>query len=111
MLIKPSYSVPVFNRPVLGTQVDEPTGSGAGGRRAGQTISSAPSSSGKGKGSTSSSSSSRASTAKSNVEKVIDTSKPHWTLRVVSDADKTVGSGATMEVERLSGIAFQTRPS
>ena len=43
---------------------------------------------GTGKGGTTSSG--RPGTAKGSSEKTIDTSKPHWILRVVSDADKVV---------------------
>ena len=90
----------VFNRPPSPTKTDGATGGATGttGKKAGQASASGAAAAGKGKGATSSggagkggsTSSGRPGTGKGGSEKAIDTNKPHWILRVVSDADKVV---------------------
>lgn len=71
-------------------------GAGAGGKRTGQAAGAAAA--GKGKGATATTGASKGSTTttgrpgtgKAAAEKPLDTSKAHWILRVVCDADKTV---------------------
>ncbi|CAF3557642.1 unnamed protein product [Rotaria sp. Silwood1] len=88
----------IFNRQPSATKADGTTagGAGAGGKRAGQANTSTAATAGKGKGAaagggtgkTGTTTSGRPGTGKASAEKTIDTSKPHWILRVVSDADK-----------------------
>jgi hypothetical protein len=90
----------VFNRQPSPTKADGSTGggAGAGGKRAGQTSATTTAAAAKGKGAAAggatgkgaTTTSGRPGTAKGSSEKAIDTSKPHWILRVVSDADKAV---------------------
>ncbi len=73
-------------------------GTGGIGKKTGQGGAAATAAAGKGKGATSSggagkggsTTSGRPGTAKGGLEKTIDPNKPHWILRVVSDADKAV---------------------
>ena len=95
----------VFNRqpsPAVkgdGTAGGAAGGTGASAKRAGQASATATTAAAKGKGATAgaaagkggSTTSGRPGTGKGGSEKTIDTSKPHWVLRVVSDADKAVG--------------------
>ncbi len=79
-----------FNRQPSPTKLDRQNS-----KRTTQTNTNSASSSGKGRGGSgksSTSSSGRPNTGnKENTEKpTIDTSKPHWILRIVSDADKAV---------------------
>ncbi|CAF4088818.1 unnamed protein product [Rotaria sp. Silwood2] len=88
----------IFNRQPSANKTDGTTGggAGAGSKRAGQPNTSTAATAGKGKGAaasggtgkTSTTTSGRPGTGKASAEKAIDTSKPHWILRVVSDADK-----------------------
>ncbi|CAM4739728.1 unnamed protein product [Rotaria magnacalcarata] len=88
----------IFNRQSTPTKMDGTAagGAGAGNKRAGQSSSGATAAAGKGKGAVTSGAASksgsttsgRPNTAKGNSEKTIDTNRPHWILRVVSDADK-----------------------
>jgi len=92
----------VFNRQPSPTKGDGTIGAAggvaAGGKKAGQAGASTTAAAGKGKGSAAgggtgkggSTTSGRPGTAKGTSEKTIDTNKPHWILRVVSDADKAV---------------------
>ena len=96
----------VFNRQPSPTKVDGATGGGAGGtgaaaKKAGQTGTATTATAAKGKGAatggagagkTGSTTSGRPGTGKGSSEKNIDTNKPHWFLRVVSDADRAVGN-------------------
>ena len=92
----------VFKQQPAPTKADGTTGgaaggTGAGSKRTGQAAAGATTT-GKGKGATAAAGASkggtttsgRPGTGKGNVEKPIDTSKAHWILRVVSDADKAV---------------------
>ncbi|CAF1182417.1 unnamed protein product [Rotaria sordida] len=88
----------IFNRQPSANKMDGTTGggTGAGGKRAGQPSTSSTAAAGKGKGAaasggagkTGTTTSGRPGTGKGGAEKTIDTSKPHWILRVVSDGDK-----------------------
>ena len=92
----------VFNRQPSPTKADGAAGggaggAGAGGKRAGQTSATAAAAAGKGKGAATGGTtgkggtkSGRPGTGKAASEKAIDTNKPHWILRIVSDADKAV---------------------
>lgn len=94
----------VFNRqpsPAVkgdGTAGGAAGGAGAAAKRPGQASATATAAPAKGKGAATgaaagkggSTTSGRPGTGKGGSEKTIDTSKPHWILRIVSDADKAV---------------------
>ncbi|CAF3372079.1 unnamed protein product [Rotaria sp. Silwood1] len=84
----------VFNRQLSANKIDRPISESTSSKRTGQasstasTTSSRTKSSTAGSGRTSTTSLSRPKSLKENIETTIDTSKPHWILRIVSDADK-----------------------
>lgn len=94
----------VFNRQPSPTKADGAGGgTGAAAKKAGPTTATATATAAKGKGATAgggaagkagSTTSGRPGTGKGGSEKTIDTNKPHWILRVVSDADRAVGNSS-----------------
>jgi hypothetical protein len=82
----------VFNRQPSPAKLEERPSDSANAKRTLQTSASTSPATAKGRGTgkVSTTTTSRPGTAKTNLEKIIDISKPHWVLRVVSDADKAV---------------------
>lgn len=106
----------IFNRQPSPAKTDGASGSGAGGagaggKRTGQASASSTATAGKGKGAAASgtagkggTTSGRPGTAKGTSEKTIDTSKPHWVLRIVSDADKADEITVKKDTERFEEL-------
>ncbi|CAF4085833.1 unnamed protein product [Rotaria sp. Silwood2] len=84
----------VFNRQLSATKADRPISGSTSSKRIGQTNSTVSTGSNRTKSTTTGSgrssivSLSRPKSLKESTEKTIDTSKPHWILQIISDADK-----------------------
>lgn len=111
----------VFNRQPSAGKVDGTTGNTVGGaaggsKRAGQTSANVGGAASKGKSQNTTSGSNKVSstgsgrpgTGKANSEKNIDTTKAHWTLRIVSDAEKAVRKKNLPEKDKFESVAFRT---
>jgi hypothetical protein len=95
------------NRQVSPAKPDRPTSS----KRSGQTSTNSSSTTGKvriGSGKSSATSTGRPTTGKGNREKLlIDINKPHWILRVVSDADKSVKEKSKLELIKIRFFFYE----